>query len=259
MNPSVASDLRPSDDRRWTWWYALPVALVAMPAVIYALSPSFYRSYVLDHQLRESQAVEMVTFVCGVVGGALLLSAAWRLWKRRPGVDFGPRGVRGLPDRHLAWALPATVGAAAWFFAGEVVNWGQTFLHWRVPEREQLRGMSVNLHNNSKVISLMSLGSGFLLGVFLVWPVVWRFRERLNLPGLWHVAVPWGPAILAVVMGFSLTRLKDLYAATLRDPKSDLLYVGYFEQLNEQKEMLFAVAMLLMGVGVWQRLSAASA
>ncbi len=229
--------------------YAIPVLLVAVPALIYAVAPDFYLRFVLNDQMREYQAVEMTTFACALVGGGLLAWAAWGLWRRRPGPDFGPPGLRGWPDRHGGYALVAVCALASVFLAGEEVNWGQTFLHWGVGERDQDRDVTLNLHNTADLVSVQGLGSVFIMTVFLVIPAVWLFRRPLNLPGEWRPAVPIGAATLAVVLGLALSTAKDIYIATQPDHKTDPLYINYFEQLNEQKEMLFAAAMLLYGWG----------
>lgn len=236
--------------------YVVPFVLAAVPALFYLAAPEFYLRVVLNDQMREYQAVEMVTFGAALLGGVLLAIGARRLWKVRPGPDYGPQGLRGVPDRLGAFALVAGSALAGVFFAGEEVNWGQTFLHWGVGERMQERDITLNLHNTTDLISIQSFGSIYVLATFVAVPLIWAFRERLNLPDAWRAAIPVLPATLAVLLGLSLSELKDVYAALTPDYKNDAHYIAFFEQLNEQKEMMIGVALMLFGVGVLLRTSA---
>ncbi len=239
-------------------FYALTLLLAALPACVYLAAPDFYLRYVLNDQMREYQAVEMVTFSTALVGGLLLAIGARRLWRVRPGPDYGPEGLRGVPDRWGAVSLVGASALAALFLAGEEVNWGQTFLHWGVAERQQQRDITLNLHNTTDAVSIQSLGSWYVLITFLLIPVVWAFRRPLNLPDAWRAAVPILPATVAVLLGLGLSEVKDIAEGLRPQPiADDDHYVRFFEQLNEQKEMLIGTAMLLYGVGVLRQTKAA--
>ena len=191
--------------------YAAVAALVVLPLLVYLVSAEFYTKYVLSEQLREYQAIELLTFTFGVTAGVLLAIAAVKLWRLRPGPDYGPAGARGWPDRYGAFVVGGLSALAMWVLSGEEVNWGQTFVHWGVPEREKQREIILNLHNTTEDISMQALGSWFVYLVLLGLPLLWCFRKRLNLPGAWWPAVPIGPAVAATLAGTLISNLKSLY------------------------------------------------
>ena len=248
----------PPPPASWGWefsrvWAVAPGVLAALPALIFAASPAFYIRHVVSEQYREYQAAEMITFGSAVLGGVLLGVAAVRLWRRRPGAAFGPGGARGLPDRHLAWFLPAVAGIAALFFGGEEVNWGQTFANWGVAENQQKLEQVLNLHNTTEWVSIQSLGSVFVIGLFLVVPLVWLGRRALNLPAIWRPAIPPLAAVVSVGLGLAIAESKDVYAAAYGTDPGDRLYWDFIEQWNELKEMLIAFAFLLYGLAAMGR------
>lgn len=234
--------------------YAAVVLLAVVPNLIYVVAPDFYLRVILNQQMREYQLIEMTTFGAGLAAGAVLWVGAVKLWKRRPGRDYGPAGPRGLPDRLGAFAVVAASAAAVWFLAGEEVDWGQTFAHWGVPELEKDRDIILNLHNTTEIVSMQSLGSWFVNIVLLGIPVMWCFRRKLNLPRAWWPAIPIGPAVLALIMGTMASRIKDVYVWFTPDYETQQVYIDYIEQVNEQKEMMFAVGFLIMGLGVLAKL-----
>lgn len=234
--------------------YVAVLLLAIVPNLIYAVAPEFYLRVILNQQMREYQMIEMITFGAGVVGGVLLWIGTVKLWKRRPGPDYGPAGKRGLPDRWGAVLLVAASAAAIWFLAGEEVDWGQTFAHWGVPELEKDRDIILNLHNTTDIVSMQVLGSWFVNIVLLAVPIMWCFRRKLNLPRAWWPAIPAGPSVLALILGTMASRIKDFYVWLTPDYATRQIYLDYIEQVNEQKEMLFAVGFLIMGISVLAKL-----
>ena len=223
---------------------AIPVLLTAALFVTYRASPSFYLEYVLQGSMREHQAVELITFACCFVGTLLLLVATRRLWRS----DTVPRSGK-LLQRRGAVLIVAVVALATFFFAGEEISWGQSYLQWTTPEAVREVTPETNLHNiHGLPISVNSLGSVFLIIVFVALPIAWRWRESLGLPGSWRPAIAEWPIVFAILFAFVVKLYKSIYRATVADAESQTFYVGYVEQINEQKEMLVAVALLMYAV-----------
>ena len=248
---SLASPPPPADrPRGWELsrvWLVVPGLLAVLPVLIYAASPAAYTRLIVSEQYREYQAAEMVTFGAAVLGGVVLLLAAMRLWRIRPRRGFGPAGLRGAPDRWLALLLVGSAALAAIFFGGEEVNWGQTFANWGIPERQQNLERIANLHNTTELVSIQSLGSIYVIALFLVVPGLWLLRKPLKWPAVWRPAVPPLSAVVAVLLGLAFAEAKDLYAAAYGTSTADRLYWDFIEQWNELKEMMIAVAFLLYG------------
>lgn len=219
-------------------WLVLPGVLAVLPLLIYAASPAYYKAHVLNEQYREYQPVEMVTLASAVLGGVALLAAGLVLLKKR---------------YHAAAGVAAVSGLASLFLAGEEVNWGQTFANWGVPEREQELTAPLNLHNTTEMVSIQSLGSIFIIGLFLVLPLAFALRTKTRLPGAWRPAVPPLPAVVSVLLGFLFSDVKDFYRKLYEPDASDRLYMDFLEQANELKEMLIAVGLLLYGVSALGR------
>lgn len=222
---------------------ASPLAVVTLLLVIYQLAPEFYLTYVLEYQRREYQAVEMLTFGCATVGGLLLLYA------------FARAANAALPSDRLAverWgpsALLLLVGLASLFFAGEEVSWGQTFTNWGIPENQKADPRETNLHNNMD-IPLQSLGQVFLAAVFFALPVLWAVRDRVPLPASFGPVVPTVPVIIAAAIAFGWKLSKEIYEALFGREEDDAFFWGFVEQINEQRELLVALALLLYAIHV---------
>lgn len=209
----------------------------------------FYLKYVVEESHREYQLVEMVTFGCSLLAGLLGLVASWRVlrWSRTlPADGLGPLA------RYAAPAVLGVTALAAIFFAGEEVNWGQTFTRWGYSEMvtaevdgEQYTAQSI--HNTFEGLSIQSLGSAYLLGVMVAAPLYWRLRRDRGLPDRWAPAVACWPAATTVLYAYVVKACKDVYLKLFAGeaPKLDPMYMGYYEQINEQKEMLLALAMLI--------------
>lgn len=215
----------------------------------YLISPRFYLTYVLSSTEREFQVVELITVTEAFLAASMLSCAGWRLW-RRPSRDLGsdqggPRGGQRLQPALLVLGLTA---AAAFFFAGEEISWGQTFLGWDTPQTYAAHSGETNLHNTS--LPVQSLGSLYLAAVFFGLPLAWRYRDALGLPPGLRSAVPPGPVIFTFAFAFAWKAWKSVYGLIGdKDPQSaTTFYLGFLEQINEQKEMLCAHGLLVYGV-----------
>ncbi len=206
------------------------MVLIALLVITYALSPEFYLQYVLELKQRERQAVEIVTVTCALIASVMMAYAAVRLWRR---------GVR--------WAAlhVGLLAAASFFFGGEEINYGQVYFMQEQPGQD----LQLNIHNADLPFSIQSLGSLFLIAMFLVLPILWAQRPKVKLPDDLAPSVPEWPVVVMFVITLVWSKVKSLYAATLEgNPKDHKLYSEFFEQINEQKEMLFAVMLLVYAI-----------
>ena len=90
--------------------------------------------------------------------------------------DLEPRESLG---RVAAAFFVTGIFAAALFFLGEEVNWGQTFLLWIDPAHHL--PVQTNVHNNIPLVSVQGLGSMCVALAFVGVPLAWALRDRLNL------------------------------------------------------------------------------
>lgn len=241
---------RRSNFRRVLPWLIAPGACAALIGT-YLASPAFYSTYVIDAEMREYQAVEITTFTTSTLAGIMLLWSAWMLGRRRPAVDPEESMVRRLAEGWGAAGIVGVAGAASLLFAGEEVNWGQTFLHWGVPESEKPHPTSLHNNDNEFAISVNQLGALYLIGQFIVLPLVWRFRDRWRLPIIgrvpdsWRAAIPEAPVIFTFIVSVLWKLIKDLYERP-ENPGEDAFWDGFVWQINEHKEMLVGITLLLM-------------
>ena len=79
-------------------------------------------------------------------------------------------------------------------------------------------------------------------------PAIWH-RGKLKLPANWKPAIADGPVIVAVATAYLLKLLVKDFGSKLADPNKTthepVFYWQYMEQINEQKEMLVAVGLLM--------------
>ena len=249
----------------------LPFCSVAVLLIVYALSPEFYLRFFLNRYHREHQVVELVTFVSALSAAALLSWSAAVYWRR-----YRLRAkIPGLPGGPL---LIAMVALASFFFAGEEISWGQTWFGWDSPDAFlDHQGLGeTNLHNIEGVpFSFQALGSVFIVTVLIGLPLLWASRGALRrkgveLPEDWAPAVAEWPVVVSTVFAFLWGSWKGLYVAVVgrdpihpeqltpwfadlvaqyrRPPISSPFYWQFVEQLNEQKEMLVAMALLVYAV-----------
>lgn len=248
----TAAPPAPETDRRFTplrlLAYLSPLLIVAALLAIYLVDRDFYLTYVLEYQHREYQAVEMVTVTFAGIASALLFYTAARLG----GPAWYTRRDRTMTlhqrfDHWFPTLLILAVALSALFFVGEELSWGQTFEYWGVAENEKPIEYETNLHNNLD-LPMQSVGQGFLMFVFFIAPAVWVFREKLDLPAHWGVVIADGPVIVAAAAAFVWKGVKEVYVAALGTAESDIFYWGFIEQINEQKELLVALSLLLYAI-----------
>ncbi|MAE62764.1 MAG: hypothetical protein CMJ18_00710 [Phycisphaeraceae bacterium] len=225
-----------------TW--LVPVLLLLALLAIYLAAPDFYLAYVLEESRREYQAVEFVTVGSALIASLILAGCAVRLWRVGPSA-FAPQAGRGrFAGRSGAIAI-GVIALAAFFFGGEEMSWGQTYFGWKTPEDYRQVSVETNLHNVDFPISVQSIGSAFIFTVLVILPALWALRGRigLTLPGEWGPAMAEPPVIFAIVVAFAWKLFKNGYR-TLAGEESTF-YMQFVEQINEQKEMLVAVGLLL--------------
>ncbi len=226
--------------------YATPIALLGLLILTYLVAPDFYLRYVLEYQHREYQAVEMITFGASLLAAPLLMFAAWRAWRDRPTLPPGAT-LHQRFDQAFPAGILLSLALASFFLAGEEVSWGQTFKYWGIAEIDKPRTHETNIHNNLD-IPMQTVGQVYLMAVIFGVPIAWKFRRALNLPAFWRPAVADGPVIFCTAVALAWKFVKELYVGAFGDEPDDRFYVDFIEQLNEQKEMLVAVALLMFGL-----------
>lgn len=209
---------------------------------IYLVSPAFYLRHILEEQTRETGLVEITTWIAAFASAFLLWHAAWR--RREPGRKF---------YYQTAALFLLAVGLAAFFLGGEEISWGQTWFGWATPETYD--SGETNIHNNQVLkrlgINVNSLGSLFLIVVFAVFPIVskvWKKKPPFFQP--LEKVVPGALAISFIATGFIWKETKSIYRAFTTDAQQEasIFYMQFLEQINEQKEMLMALALLVFAV-----------
>ncbi|MHC4414930.1 MAG: hypothetical protein ACYS0G_06575 [Planctomycetota bacterium] len=218
--------------------YCLPVVLVGLLSAIYAIAPEFYLDKILHVTYRETQVVEVVTFAAAFCGGLLLIWSAWRLW--RLGKRAGGRGEWG------GAVLIGMIAVASLFFAGEEISWGQSYLGWTTPETYSRYSHETNLHNTE--IPVQSLGGVFVVTMFFALPLAWWLPARRWLPASWAPAIAEGPVVFSMAVAFVWKEFKHVYRLLVPDARDVTFYQEFVEQINEQKEMLVAVTLLMYGL-----------
>lgn len=259
----------------WYWLaYLVPLVLLAGLTLTYAMAPRFYVSYVLNPEAgeaaehfqmpqREAGFVEILTVLAAIIGGVCMLWAAWRVWRRGdtsvisnanskqapgPEREFRPGWVR-LLERRGSVLIIASAGLAALFFAGEEISWGQTIFHWNTPATIKAATPETNLHNVD-FLPIHSLANVYLACMYFGVPIAWCLRRRVPLFGHWRVAVPEGPVWFTMIVAAGWRFVKVVYLKL--DPAGEdtgaPLYTQYIEQINEHREMIIAVALLVYGL-----------
>ena len=225
--------------------YLAPLVLIFVLIGLYAAAPQFYLAYVLESKRREYQAVEIVTFACAIAGSLFMFIAARRLWRQ----DIRPVGKKGrlLRDRG-GFVVIAVMAMATFFFAGEEISWGQTYLGWGTPEAYKSISGETNLHNTP--LNVKSIGDWFLVAVCFVLPGLWAMRGRWCPPASWSPGIAEGPVVFAMAVAFVWRLYKNIYRQWILDvaQEQDVYYMQFIEQINEHKEMLAAVSLLMYGL-----------
>jgi hypothetical protein len=219
--------------------YAWPLLVILALAYTYLAAPRFFVAYVFQNDERELQLVEILTFLSASVAGVLLLLATWKFWKRMNGWAAGLVGV---------------IAMATLFFAGEEISWGQSYLQWNTPTwwPENFAG-ETNIHNSG--FPVHQLAGLFILGIFFLLPLTWKFRDVLNLPRDLEPAIPDGPVISAIGIAILFREFKGLYREISPHwyREVDIPWVEFHDQfyqeflwgINEYREMLVALALLM--------------
>ncbi len=226
-------------------------AMILALLVTYLVSPDFYLTWVLNEKQRETQIVEYLTFGSSALAGVMLLIGGVRLWRRQRRSEPGAGSFwrRHVHDRGGAWIV-LVVAAAALFLAGEEISWGQTYLGWDTPEPYERLSVETNLHNTDLPVN--NLGSLFLLAVFVALPIVWALRSD-RLPRSWAPAIPEWPVVVTVLVAFLWKEYKNVYRMIYSDgPDASPFYIGFVEQINEHKEMLAGVGLLMYALYRWR-------
>ena len=225
--------------------YLVPLVLIGVLIGLHAASPQFYLDYVLEEKRREYQAVELVTFTCAIVGSLFMFVAAWRLWRG----DVRPAGesARLIRDRGGLMII-VVLALATFFFAGEEISWGQTYLGFATPEAYKSLSGETNLHNTP--LSVKTLGDWFLVVMFFVLPALWALRGHRHPPTSWSPAIAEGSVVFAMAVAFVWRLYKNIYGQWILDgpQEQDVYYMQFVEQINEHKEMLAAVSLLMYGL-----------
>lgn len=220
----------------WALGYAVGPLVIFLLVMTFLFSPEFYRTWILAVGKRETQFVEIFTFACAFSAGVLLLIWIWRA-RRHAGQGYW-RGIAGV----------SIIAAATVFFAGEEISWGQTYLGWATPEFYKDISPETNLHNTG--VSIHHAASLFFVVFFFLVPLAWALRARLPWRG-WPTLesmVAEGPVISTLLLALVWVETKGFYAFLHDDYATDDTYRYFFEQLNEQKEMIIALALLIYAI-----------
>jgi hypothetical protein len=255
----MAEDADQGESRRCCRWfdyvaYAVPLLLIAGLVITYLVNPEFYLRYVLELQYREWQVVELVTVGSAFLGSLFLFYSAWRLWAIGPQVyaTMKPDQPAWLKGRRGAVTI-AVVALAAFFLAGEEINWGENlkYIGQSHDERGAADSEEFNLHNNDRLpISIAGLGTVFIGVIFIALPILWAFRHNLKFVlDDWAPAIAEGPMIFTIIVTFLWRNVKRVYLSFIDDPdQSGQFYREFIDQINEQKEMLIAVTLFMYGI-----------
>ena len=231
----------------WATPIALPIALV----LTYLAAPDFYLRWILEENRREWQIVEVITVLGALAASILLAVAALRLFRHGPSLYPDCPGPKWSAGRGGA-ILIGLIALASFFFAGEEISWGQTYLGWATPASYKEINIETNLHNVSDLfISVQSLGSLFIFMMFIGLPILWAITPlRAKLPDDWKPAIAEWPVVFAIAVAFAWKGFKNVYRWIVTDVETSPtpFYEDFVAQINEQKEMLVAVGLLIYGL-----------
>ena len=212
--------------------YGTPIILIGCIWVTFWLSPNFFLTYVLEEQSREFQVVELLTFICAFLAGGILCAAAWKLWTLNWQSAAGVVGIMAL---------------ASIFFAGEEISWGQSYVNWATPKWwDQYVGYETNIHNSQiSVWGFHQLAWIFLIVMFVVFPLAWKFGRYSS--NTWNLqpAVPEWPVVFSFVVAVLYREVKNFYTWWF---PMDEFFQEFIWGVNEHREMLVAVCLLFYAV-----------
>jgi hypothetical protein len=149
----------------------------------------------------EYQVLELGTFVMALAAAVILLNAGMRLMRSLAAFSSESEAKRRWISPRWGGGLILFTGAASLFFAGEEVNWGQTFFHWGIAASKVLEVFGpTSVHNEDLSVSIQALGTLFLFCFFIGLPLLWTLRSRSALPLSLQPALPEGPCVAAFVV-----------------------------------------------------------
>lgn len=220
--------------------YATPIILSFSLLFIYLFNPEFYLRFIIHPVERETQLVEGITFISALLAGIILFRRA----------HLGRQKGKSLVNQ---WGICVLylVAFSALFMAGEECSWGQSFFGWATPETYKKVSVETNLHNTG--IPIQTLGSAFLIVIFFVLPSVWYLLKD-RAPLLLEIGIPSGPAIFCIGYSFGWKMIKTIYRQmhTEAEQLHSIFYTQFIEQVNEHKEMLVAVGLLMYAIDRWK-------
>ncbi|MEE8125047.1 MAG: hypothetical protein V3T42_04470 [Nitrospirales bacterium] len=229
MNPVTIHDkTTPSESKLDILCYGTPLILTGLIWLTFWLSPDFFLSYVLEEKSREYQVVELMTFICAFIAGVILFYSTWQLW---------------ILNRLWAAVVVGIMALASIFFAGEEISWGQSYWDWATPRWwNQYVGYETNFHNSQiSVWGFHQLAWVFLFGMFVVFPLAWKFRRYSGISLCLKPAVPEWPVVFSFMVALLYRELKILYTWWF---PLDQFFQEFIWGINEHREMLVAVCLL---------------
>ncbi len=210
--------------------YLLPFLISASLLLTYFISPDFYLTYVLNGLNREAQAVENITFFSALFASLILFKNSYSLSKSGK-------------ENRVSVAYIFIIGLAIFFMAGEEASWGQSYFQWKTPEAYDTLAVETNLHNTK--LPLHALGNLFIFIMFIFLPIAFRNNLKIfsgiNLK-IW--VLPNNGVIFFILYAVLWRSFKSTFQYLYtRDILATIpFYMNFLEQINEQKEMLLAVA-----------------
>ena len=178
-------------------WLGFPLATLA----ILWLSPLLGYARWKSLMTNETGFIENGTFVFLLPAVVLAFVLARRFFHFSA---LPPRAAR-----KMAW-LMLILGLGFFYFAGEEVNWGQIWFHWKTPARWAADNyqQQTSLHNLNGMSILNNVPREILLTLViflaLVLPIIFRHRRARLKNTVWQYLIPGGclipAAILAVIV-----------------------------------------------------------
>ena len=223
-------------------WLGFPLATLAILWLTPLLGYARWKSLMTD----ETGFVENATFVFLLPAIVLAFVLARRFFHFS---SLPPRAAR-----KMAW-LMLILGLGFFYFAGEEVNWGQVWFHWKTPEAWAASNyqQQTSLHNLSHAGILNNVPRELLLTLVivmaLVLPIVFR-RRRERLRGtVWQYLVPDGRLIPAAILAIGSSLPGKFFSKSHGVPLAaadyTYSYMAFIDLSGELKEYGFALVILL--------------
>lgn len=223
-------------------WLGIPLATLA----ILWLSPLLGHERWKGLMTNETGFVENATFIFLLPSVVLAFVLARRFFHFSA---LPPRAAR-----KLAWIM-LVLGVGFFYFAGEEVNWGQIWFHWKTPARWAAGNyqQQTSLHNLNDMSILNNVPRELLLtlviGMTMVLPIVFRHRrERLH-NTLWQYLIPDGRLIPAALLAIGASLPGKFFGRGHGDvlTPADYTYthMAFIDLSGELKEYGFSLVILL--------------